>query len=348
MKSLVVEPLMTIKCKHARLSSLSTSIILANFCFVSAVFPIISFADNSGLLETQQPQIISHYDMRSYDKVLSVLIAEHKHMQSHSKYIADISGRFIGKPYFLGPLGEGVSGEFDQSPLYRTDAFDCQTYVETILALTNSYNINDFRRNILSIRYGDGKPSFITRNHFMNVDWNFSNEKKGYVVNVTEKLFPTEYQTSKTFIDKPNWFRTLKMNRLKLLQLPSEATAKQLFERLHALANYTSASESTLSYVPLTALFDKNGQPNRALFNRIPNNSIIEIVRPNWNIKNLIGTNLDISHDGLALWINHQLLFREASTDEHKVIDIPLTEYLQKFLTSSTVKGIHIEKIVVS
>jgi hypothetical protein len=341
-----MEPLMTTKCKHTRLFSLSTVIILTNLCFVSVVFPSISFADSAVPLATQQPEIIKHYDMQSFDITFSALIAKHNRAQLPSDYIAEISGRFLGKPYLLGALGEGKRGEFDQGPLYRPDAFDCQTYVETILALTNSYNLNDFRRNMLSIRYANGQPLFINRNHFMNVDWNFNNEKKGYVVNVTEKLFPTEYQTSTTFIDKPNWFRSLKMHHLKLLQQPNETTANQLLERLHALANDTFASESSLSYVPLTALFDKNGQPNMALFNRIPNNVIIEIVRPNWDIKNLIGTNIDISHDGLALWINQQLIFREASTDEHKVIDIPLTEYLQKFLTSKTVKGIHIEKIV--
>ena len=46
-----------------------------------------------------------------------------------------ISAQFLGKPYLLGALGEGEQGYYDSSPLYRTDAFDCETYVDTVLAL---------------------------------------------------------------------------------------------------------------------------------------------------------------------------------------------------------------------
>ncbi|WP_267257006.1 DUF1460 domain-containing protein [Coxiella endosymbiont of Ornithodoros maritimus] len=38
-----------------------------------------------------------------------------------------------------------------QDPLYRTDQFDCQTWVQTALALINVRNINDYEKNILAI-----------------------------------------------------------------------------------------------------------------------------------------------------------------------------------------------------
>ena len=45
---------------------------------------------------------------------------------------------FKGKPYVLGSLGEGKAAIFDKNPIYRTDTFDCETYVSTVLALVVS------------------------------------------------------------------------------------------------------------------------------------------------------------------------------------------------------------------
>ena len=56
---------------------------------------------------------------------------------------------FLGKPYILGAQGEGKQGEFDQSPLYRFDGFDCVTYVNNILALAISNSPNEFEKNLL-------------------------------------------------------------------------------------------------------------------------------------------------------------------------------------------------------
>ena len=49
-----------------------------------------------------------------------------------------ISEYFKGRPYVLGNLGEGSQGKYDQEPLYRTDVFDCTTYVETVIALAKA------------------------------------------------------------------------------------------------------------------------------------------------------------------------------------------------------------------
>ena len=96
----------------------------------------------------------------------------------------------------------------------------------------------------------------------------------------------------------------------------------------------------------MTALFDKNGQPNQALFDRIPDGVIVEIARPDWDLRKDIGTKLDLSHMGLALRIHGDLIFRQASTVEKKVADVPLATYLARYLKSPTVKGIHLEKII--
>jgi len=81
------------------------SLLLLLFCINTQVF-----ADNPA---TNQ-QIADYYE--SIDKRLPM-----------DEGIRVFSALFLNKPYFLGPLGEGQHGKFDQSPLYRTDKFDCQT-----------------------------------------------------------------------------------------------------------------------------------------------------------------------------------------------------------------------------
>ena len=55
--------------------------------------------------------------------------------------LAIVSSAFLGRPYFWGPLGEGAEGDFDQYPLYRADLFDCLTFVETVLAVALTDNL---------------------------------------------------------------------------------------------------------------------------------------------------------------------------------------------------------------
>ena len=79
-------------------------------------------------------------------------------------------------------------------------------------------------------------------------------------------------------------------------------------------------------------------------FQQIPNAAIIEIVRPNWDLTKEIGTHLNVSHIGFAIWKNKTLYFRQASSIHHQVIDTPLTSYLYDALKNSeTIKGINIQ-----
>ena len=74
-----------------------------------------------------------------------------------------IGNAFLGAPYISDPLGEGVVP--DNDPIIRFDAFDCTTFVETSLAGGDAQKLN-------KIRYRDGVPNFINRNHFIETDWN--------------------------------------------------------------------------------------------------------------------------------------------------------------------------------
>jgi hypothetical protein len=198
--------------------------------------------------------------------------------------IDEISAEFLNKPYQLDPIGEG-----GQKPLYRFDRFDCQTYVETVLALIlsdNADNLEQFQRILLDLRYSNSIPDYFTRNHFPDADWIPNNIKKGYL-----KYSDLNQDKISLYIDKKTWFESKIKSDDK--RIPPNVVV-------------------TLPYIPLSKVPD--------IINKIPDGAIIMIVKPSF---------LLITHMGFAIWKNDQLYLRAASSVHNKVIDILLLSYLQ-------------------
>lgn len=109
---------------------------------------------------------------------------------------SNIGAQYLGAPYVLDPLGEGIAPDTD--PLIRFDAFDCTTFVETSLAGGEIDRLN-------KIRYRDGKISFENRNHFIETDW--LNNNSDMVRNVSAAYGRTA--TRRVTIDRAGWMRTV-------------------------------------------------------------------------------------------------------------------------------------------
>ena len=92
-----------------------------------------------------------------------------------------LSALFVGVPYGDYPLGEGSGVE--PQPRWRVDKVDCQTFVETVLAMANAKSLDRARAVLDDIRYAGDPPkvSFSTRNHFTEAQWLPSNFTKGYL-----------------------------------------------------------------------------------------------------------------------------------------------------------------------
>lgn len=263
--------------------------------------------------------------------------------------IVTISAQLLGKPYQLGALGEGIEGDFDQAPLYRTDAFDCETYVDTVLAIALANNPTTFKQCIRQIRYRNGKVSFINRNHFTCIDWNQNNQHQGFLRDITTTFHDKNNQPIAQFaqalINKPGWYQHFSVEHIRISPSSPIEQAKRL-----ALLKQKSKSlpivTSIVPYLPLTALFDSSGKANQSLFKQIPNAAIIEIIRPNWDLDKQIGTHLNVSHLGFAVWEKGLLIFRETSSNDGHVIDYPLIDYLREAHKSPTIKGINIQVVI--
>lgn len=303
------------------------------------------------ILSSQGLAYQDHPKERSADIVIGKLYhsLDHKPISDISARITTISAQFLGQPYLLGALGEGMQGEYDQSPLYRTDAFDCETYVDLVIALALSKDPNQFKHYINLVRYHNGEISFTKRNHFTCLDWNKNNQQQGFLKDITTTFRDIHHRPivkyARAMIDKPAWYANFSLNKIKLNNT-SQAEQKKRLQHLQSEGHRLSRTLSIMPYIPLSALFNDSGQPNYYLFKQIPNASIIEIVRPDWDLSKTIGTHLNVSHLGFAIWQNKTLLFRQASSDYQHVVDVPLIGYLLRARKSPTIKGINIQIVV--
>lgn len=249
--------------------------------------------------------------------------------RSQSDRLAFYANAFFAHntPYLVEPLGEGDSGAFSKAPLYRFDAFDCTTFVETVLALSFSSSPADFQTRINQIRYKDGVIAYEKRNHFPSLDWIPNNIKNGYLKDVTGIIAGQKTKWSQTWIEKGEWFRN---------KGPQFEQISHEFKPALAELPYISKED-------LLASSD--------LIEKIPSGSIFHVVRPNWDLKKDTGTQLDISHMGFLvreqgiLYMIHASngVSRDGSDDSKRVKKEPLAEYIQRvMLPSPTTAGMNI------
>lgn len=249
---------------------------------------------------------------------------------------------FLGLPYGDGgPLGEGENGRYDQDPLYRFDTYDCTTFVETMMALALSRDVSEFEHHLDEIRYEHGKISYLTRNHFTDLQWIPFNIQNGYLKEINDQVLPAQgIKMAEALINFPNWLRSIKIAEIRAPQASMEEK-EALLEELHQQANNYVAQMARVPYLPIVTLVK-----SPKLLDRIPTGTLVNFVRPNWDLTDLIGTHQNISHQGFLFRKGKTLYLRHASSSgEKKVMEVPFIDYLKKFENHPTMKGIHLMKL---
>jgi hypothetical protein len=228
------------------------------------------------------------------DQELGARLAQ-VHALPFPERVERLSVAFLGTPYGELPLGDGSGPE--SWPRWRTDKVDCQTYVETVLAMANAKSLAGAKNVLDDIRY-KGAPSFDNRNHFTEAQWLPVNLEKGYFTDEVPALdgrAPTETLT----LVREQWSKVPVLKRL-------------------ANINNIADGKYRVRYLPLGEL--------RSHVKGIQSGSIIMVVReydPNRVVR--------ISHMGFVVKTDKGWMVRHASTGpEHAVIEVPFGQYLEQ------------------
>lgn len=317
---------------------------MLNFISLLTLTSLVLFNISSAMANTKLESFDSSYQSLFYQ-----VIDGSQHSISLEDRINALSQVFIGAPYAGGSLGEGEQGIYDQDPLVRFGEFDCTTYVETILAGALSQSADDFMSNLMSLRYKNGHVAFTQRNHFPSLDWIPNNQDK--LEDITGGVAQNSLMTAKTIIDKRAWYQK-KGKKFFHCDDDSSVHCDALLAQFHKEGDAFSPEIATIDYVPLTALYSAVGvdadnsdekKIDRSLLARIPSGSVITMVRPGWALKKWIGTNMNVSHQGLAIRKDGQLFLRHASVLYQKVIDEDFVDYFSRYSTASSLKGFNVQ-----
>ena len=209
--------------------------------------------------------------------------------------------KMLGVPYVAGTL----DGNEEEQLVVRTDALDCTTFVETVLAFCiadkrGERDFEGFKKALTDIRYRDGiLDGYTSRLHYFS-DWIRNNEKMGFVKECTSETACS--QPKELWLD----FMTTHVD--------SYLPMKKNPELVKVMATHEKNWQGTIvSYIPK----EKLDLPSDEL--KIKDGDVLALVT---NIKGL-----DIVHVGFAFWKEGKLHLLHASSSAKKVIEDPKTQY---------------------
>jgi hypothetical protein len=204
----------------------------------------------------------------------------------------------LGRPYRADPLGEhGLAP--DDDPMYRFDAFDCQTLLETTLALANAEDLPHFVLYLSNIRYHNGRARFQDRNHLVEAQWAPHNLANGTLRDITADIGGA----------------AAKKVRVSVVR---QGLERPYLKFLSSVGEQWPIGDYQLPYLPIEWAIEHA--------HRIPEGTIIQIVRePRRGVPHAV------THQGIVLQRpDGQRVFRNASSSPRfqKVVDRSVVGYL--------------------
>lgn len=284
------------------------------------IFPYISFAE-----------------FQSADEIARQLISLNKG-NSLQRRLEIQSGALLNKPYLSGALGEGVLGKYDKNPLYRFDSFDCETYIDTVIALALAKNFSDFKDKMNRIRYKQANVDFIQRNHFPSADWIPTNRRNGYIDELTYFIAGRKTSVTSVLINRRGWYQRLTTDRIRIPQLSSQEKMARLLQLKNEANKRSEANKVVaIAYIPVLELLH-----NPELTKKIPSGSLLFFVGHDARLSSRIGTHMNVLHMSFAIWNKGKLYCRMASSMAGKVQDVFFQAYLKTYLPLGTLDGISV------
>ena len=209
--------------------------------------------------------------------------------------------QMLGVPYVAGTL----DGNEEEQLVVRTDALDCTTFVETVLAFCiadkrGERDFEGFKKALTDVRYRDGiLNGYTSRLHYFS-DWIRNNEQMGFVKECTSETACAE--------PKELWLDFMTTHVDSYLPMKKDAS---LVEEM--AAHEKNWQGTVVSYIPKEKLDLSSDEL------KIKDGDVLALVT---NIKGL-----DIVHVGFAFWREGKLHLLHASSSAKKVIEDPKTQY---------------------
>lgn len=264
--------------------------------------------------------------------------------------IAQASAALLGKPYRVDPLGEGESGTLDRDPVWRDDAFDCLTFVETTIALARSADEREAAASLQRLRYRDGVVSFGTRNHFPEADWLPNNMASGQVRDISadvaaELRRPDWLADARGVVHRGAWLEALPHNPIQRANPLLHAAGPAQRAELARLAQQQGDATVDVRYLRLR---ERTAPELQRVIAALPEAALVFIVRPNTSMVGPVGAVTQLAHAGFVLRdAQGGTWFRNASSGRAKrVMDAPLLEYLQRMQRTRSFAGIVVLQVL--
>jgi len=226
--------------------------------------------------------------------------------------------QMLGVTYVAGTL----DGNDEERLVVRTDALDCTTFVETVLALCiadkrGEKSFEGFKKALTQIRYRDGLlDGYTSRLHYFS-DWICNNAQMGFVRECTSETTYAQMQTL--------WLDFMSTHSDSYLPMKKNTTLVKEIALLEKKWQGVS-----VSYIPK----DKLNLSSEDL--KVKNGDILTITT---NIKGL-----DVVHVGFAFWKSGKLHLLHASSIAKKVIEDPqpLYEYSKNKKAHTGVRAVRL------
>jgi hypothetical protein len=233
------------------------------------------------------------YSLMSPEDLALELLERGTETASPLERLEHLSRGLLGAPYLRSPLGEGAG--VDKDPRFRVDAFDCTTFVETVLALSGCDRLEHVPTVLDGIRYSDGSQAFDSRRHLVISQWIPGLQEAGWLEDITEQIGGKDAQSVQLHLNPKRW------------------NDRRVARNLPLPKGRVPFGSYRLPYLSMATV--------RAHMAEIPPNTIINVVRrPRWTSPDLV------THQGLVLIEPTRGLrvVRHASPVFGRVVDEPL------------------------
>ncbi|MEX2283204.1 MAG: N-acetylmuramoyl-L-alanine amidase-like domain-containing protein [Gemmatimonadota bacterium] len=226
--------------------------------------------------------------------------------------IAAFGRTFVGAPYIPGSL----EVEGPERLVVNLRSFDCVTFIENMIALARTIRSGghypEFTRELLRIRYRDGKlAGYPSRLHYFS-EWISNNDAKGIVQNITQSIGGQRDAEPITFMTG---------HRGSYRQLADDTIFGEIGVMEQRLSN------EPRYVIPETAIAQHAAD--------IRDGDVIAAA------SNLPG--LDIAHTGIALWVNGKLHLMHAPL-VGKVVEISAVPLADRILDIKAQDGIMVAR----